>query len=142
MAGPGVRLTDPRIATIRRYLDDLEKRLKKFAKSCPEEGAELLALFNQWKIHLNKSVSPYSGQDGHANAVSDGRNLRTDFFDNTQFSSRLFSHELFHMTPKNVDTLRYEGFREMMRGVPWAERSWEKPAIDFEGRIDECTCSK
>jgi hypothetical protein len=118
--------------------------LKRFAERCPIEGKKLLELFDLWKIYVISGTSSNDGQDGYSNAETDGQKIITVVFDNSNPSIRLWSHEIYHLMPSNIAALKNDGFRETLRLVPWEERSWEKPAIDFERRLRDldCTCQK
>ncbi|RYH53223.1 MAG: RHS repeat-associated core domain-containing protein, partial [Alcaligenaceae bacterium] len=142
--GAGVSPTDVRIPKINRQLESLERMLKRFSQKCPGEGKQLLDLFDVWRIYLAAGTSSNDGQDGYSNAETDGENKITKIFSNTNPSIRLWSHEIYHLMPSNVVTLKRNGTRETLKLIPWEERSWERPAIDFERRIRDldCTCPK
>jgi RHS repeat-associated protein len=127
-----------------RHATELKDMLNAFARKCPQEGKELLKLFDEWIIYVKPGTSNDDGQDGFSNAETDGRLKKTDIFSNSKLSTRLLSHEIYHLMPSNISLLESRGVNESLRLIPWAERSWEKPAINFERRLPalDCTCQK
>ena len=146
--GYGVSSSDPRIARTEARLRGLANLLQKFREKCPAEGDELANQFNMWKLYIDAGDSSNDGQDGLSNAETVG-NLNgtpgvTHIFKSATINIDLLAHELSHLKAENVRIIQAEGLHETVRMVPWADRSWEKPAIDFERRLREldCTCKK
>jgi len=140
--GSGMSPDDPRIARVTRQLEGLQRMLKKFAGACPTEGNQLLSLFNEWTVIVSGTESKDSVLDGQSAAETNGKTKTTIVYSNATLTPRLWVHEIYHLMPRNVELLERDSTRSIVAAIPWAERSWEKPAIKFEDRIRDldCTC--